>query len=401
MDGLAIAGHAPTRARNNFLVFGAPQIEEEEISEVVACLRRRWIGTGPKVQEFERAFAAYKGSPHAVALHSCTAALHLSLLASGFGPGDEVITTPMTFCATVNAIIHAGARPVLADCDRTTMNIRAEEIARHITPRTRAILVVHFAGLCCDMEPILELARSRNLLVIEDCAHAIESEYRGRKAGTIGDAGCFSFYVTKNVVTGEGGMVITRKEQLAAAVRILGLHGMSKDAWSRFSDDGYRHYEVTAAGFKYNMMDLQAVIGIAQLKRVEANWRRRREIWQVYQRDMSDLPCQLPPSDGGAEGRHAHHLYTPLVDIERLGKSRDWVLAALTAENIGVGVHYLPVHRHTYYQQRFGWRWGDYPNAEWIGERTVSLPLSPALSDQDVADVTRAFRKVLGGGRGD
>lgn len=395
MSGLAIDGHPPVRERGSFLVFGAPQIEEAEIEEVVACMRRRWLGSGPKVLEFERAFATYKDSPYAVALHSCTAALHLSLLAHEIGPGDEVITTPMTFAATVNAIIHTGARPVLADCDRTTQNINPDEIARRITPRTKAILVVHFAGLCCDMEPILELARSRSLLVIEDCAHAIESEYRGRKAGTMGDAGCFSFYVTKNVVSGEGGMVVTRDEQVQATVRVLGLHGLSRDAWKRFSDQGYRHYEVVRPGFKYNMMDLQAVIGIAQLRRVEANWLRRRSIWRTYQREFADLPCMLPTDDGGPGGRHAHHLYTPLLDLEALGRSRDWVLSALTAENIGVGVHYLPVHHHPYYQQRFGWRHGNFPNAEWIGERTLSLPLSAALNDQDVADVCQAFRKVL------
>ncbi len=370
-------------------------IEEPEIREVVACMRRRWIGTGPKVQEFERDFAAYKGAKHAVALNSCTAALQLAMLAAGVRPGDEVITTPMTFCATVNSIIHCGATPVLADCDRRTMNILPEEIEKKITPRTKAILPVHFGGRCCDMDPILTIARRHGLLLVEDCAHAIESEYHGRKAGTFGNLACFSFYVTKNVVTGEGGMVITEDDRRASRIKILGLHGMSKDAWKRFSDTGYKHYQVIEAGYKYNMMDIQAAMGIHQLRRVDAYWKRRKAIWEIYNAAFRDLPCFIP-ADPEPDTRHAYHLYTLLVDIGKLQRSRDWVLAALTAENIGVGVHYLPVHLHPYYRKRYGWSRGDFRNAEWVGDRTISLPLSAALTDADVEDVVRAVRNVLG-----
>jgi len=396
-EKLALDGGKPVRSKERFLVFGAPLIEEEDIQEVVECLKSGWIGTGPRAHRFESDFAAFKGKKCAVALHSCTAALHLSMLASGVKQGDEVISTPMTFCATINSIIHCGATPVLADCERSTFNIDPRRIEEKITPKTKAILVVHFAGRCCNMDEILKLARSYDLMVIEDCAHAIEAEYHGRKAGTDGDIGCFSFYVTKNVTTGEGGMVVTDDERIANRIKIIGLHGMAKDAWKRFSDEGYRHYEVIHAGFKYNMMDIQAALGIHQLKRVERCWLRRAEIWQKYNEAFRHLPCILP-AEPEPDTRHAYHLYTPLIDIERLGKSRDWVLDALAAENIGVGVHYLPVHIHPFYRRMLGWKKGDYPNSEWIGERTISLPLSPAMSDEDVNDVITAFTKVLKGG---
>lgn len=229
----------PFIKRDDFLVFASPLIEEEEIHEVVASLKSGWLGTGPKVEAFERDFKHYKGADNAVALNSCTAALHLAMLAAGIGHGDEVITTPLTFCATVNAIIHAGATPVLADVDPVTMNIEPAEILRKITPRTKAIIPVHFAGLPCEMDKITSIALEHNLKVVEDCAHAIETEYRGLKAGTIGDFGCFSFYVTKNIVTGEGGMVLTRSKNDAEKIRVLGLHGMSKHAWKRFSDSNH------------------------------------------------------------------------------------------------------------------------------------------------------------------
>jgi len=394
MNKPAINGGIPVRSKEDFLVFGAPLIEEPEIEEVVACMRRRWIGTGPKVHQFEEDFKAVKGSKHAIALNSCTAALHLSMFAAGIGPGDEVITTPMTFCATINAIIHCGATPVLADCDRKSMNILPEEIEKKVTGRTKAILPVHFAGRCCDMDAIMEIARKYDLLIIEDCAHAIESEYHGKKAGRFGDIGCFSFYVTKNVITGEGGMVITDDDRFAERIKVLGLHGMSKDAWKRFSDEGYKHYQVIHAGYKYNMMDLQAAIGIHQLKRVDRYWKKRQDIWNKYNEAFKDLPC-FTPTDPEPDTRHAYHLYTPLIDIDRFGKNRDWVLNALTAENIGVGVHYLPVHLHPFYRKTFGWKQGDFPNAEWTGERTLSLPLSAALGETDMDDVICAFTKIF------
>ena len=394
MAKIALEGGTPVRAKENFLVFGAPLIEEPEIEEVVGCMRRRWIGTGPKVHEFEEDFKAFKGCSHAIALNSCTAALHLSMFAAGIGPGDEVITTPMTFCATINAIIHCGATPVLADCDRYSMNILPEEIEKKVSAKTKAILPVHFAGRCCNMDPIMDIARKYDLLVVEDCAHAIESEYHGQKAGRFGDIGCFSFYVTKNIITGEGGMVITDDDRFAGKIKVLGLHGMSKDAWKRFSDEGYKHYQVIQAGYKYNMMDIQAAIGIHQLKRVDKYWKHRQSIWKKYNDAFKNLPCIIP-AESEPDTKHAYHLYTPLIDIEKLGKSRNWVLNALTAENIGVGVHYLPVHLHPFYRKTFGWKKRDFPNAEWIGERTLSLPLSAGLNEKDAEDVIQALQKIF------
>ena len=377
--------------RERFLTFGAPLIGEAEIAEVVDSLRSGWLGTGPKVARFERDFAAYKGADQAVAVNSCTAALHLSLLAAGLGPDDEVITTPLTFCATVNAILHAGATPVLADVDPITFNLDPAAVAARITPRTRAILPVHFAGRPCNMGALVALAEQHDLRVIEDCAHAIESTYEGQAIGTFGDFGCFSFYVTKNVVTGEGGMILARRAEDAARLKTLALHGMSHDAWKRFSDSGYRHYQVVECGFKYNMMDLQAAIGLHQLARVEASWQRRRAIWARYQDAFADLPVTRP-AESDPHSRHAHHLYTLLVDEARCGRTRDEFLEHMTAQRIGVGVHYLSLPEHPYYQDRLGWRPADTPNAMRIGRQTVSLPLSPALTDADVADVIAAVR---------
>jgi dTDP-4-amino-4,6-dideoxygalactose transaminase len=385
---------SPVRPKEKFLIFAAPLIEEAEIEEVVATMRSGWLGTGPKVAAFESDFKRYKGADHAVALHSCTAALHLSVLAAGVRAGEEVITTPMTFCATVNAILHAGGTPVLADIDPITMNIDPNEVRRKITSRTRAILPVHFAGRPCDMDSLTAIAREHDLRIIEDCAHAIESEYRGSKVGTIGDFGCFSFYVTKNIVTGEGGMAITRNEEDASRIKILGLHGMSKDAWKRFGDDGYRHYHVVELGFKYNMMDMQAAIGIHQLRRVEACWSRREEIWKRYMSAFAGLALGLPAIPE-PDTRHAYHLFTLQIEKQSCGLSRDEFIDAMTAQNVGVGVHYLSVPEHPYYQNNFGWKPEDFPHAMKVGRATVSIPISPKLSDQDVDDVIAAVKAIL------
>lgn len=384
------------RSKDRFLVFGAPAIEEAEIREVVASMESGWLGTGPKVAQFERDFGYYKGAAHTAAVSSCTAALHLSILAAGVEPGDEVITSPMTFAATVNSIIHTGATPVLADVDPVTMNIDPGQVEAAITPRTRAILPIHFAGRPCEMDALMEIASRHDLKVIEDCAHAIETEYRGRKVGTFGDFGCFSFYVTKNVVTGEGGMVLARNEEDAARIKVLALHGMSKDAWKRFSDEGYKHYQVVEAGYKYNMMDLQAAIGVHQLSRVESYWSRRRKIWDRYNEAFAELPIGLP-ADPEPETRHAYHLYTIMVDEGRAGVGRDAFLEAMNAHNIGLGVHYLSIPEHPYYRREFGWKPENYPNAARIGRQTVSLPLSAKLTDGDVEDVIEAVERVLKG----
>jgi dTDP-4-amino-4,6-dideoxygalactose transaminase len=384
----------PVRSKEQFLVFGAPAIEDAEIREVVSTMESGWLGTGPKVAKFEADFKAYKEGNYAAAVNSCTAALHLSLLAADLEPGDEVITTPLTFCATVNAIIHAGGTPVLADVDPVTMNIDPVQIEAKITSRTKAIIPVHFAGRPCEMDALVEIAQHHNLKLIEDCAHAIETEYKGQKAGTFGDFGCFSFYVTKNITTGEGGMILTRTEEDVNRIKVLALHGMSKDAWKRFSDSGYKHYQVVEAGFKYNMMDLQAAIGIHQLQRVTPYWERRQEIWQRYNDAFADLPLTLP-ADPEPDTVHAYHLYTILVDETKTGVSRDTFLSRMAAENIGVGVHYQSLPEHIYYQERFNWTLEDCPHATRIGRQTVSLPLSAKLTDADMEDVIAAVKKCL------
>jgi dTDP-4-amino-4,6-dideoxygalactose transaminase len=380
--------------RNNYLVFGQPLIEEAEIEEVVKSLRAAWLGTGPKVAAFEKLVAEYKGVKHAVAVNSCTAGLHLSCLALGLQSADEVIVPAMTFCATINSVIHAGATPVLADVIPDTFNMDPEQVRRKISARTKAIMPVHFGGRACDMDVFTSLAHEYNLKIIEDCAHAIETEYRGQKAGAIGDCGILSFYSTKNIVTGEGGMVLTNDPEVAARVQKLALHGMSQDAWKRFSDVGYKHYDVVEVGFKYNMMDLQAAIGMHQIKRVERYWQRRLEIWNRYNTAFASLPVEIPaPLD--KQSRHALHLYTVLVDKQKALVTRDEFITALHRRNVGTGVHYRSIPVHPVYQHRFGWRVEDYPNAQAIGQSTVSLPLSAKLTDEDVEDVIIAVREAL------
>ena len=335
-----------------------------------------------------------RNSRHAVAVSPCTAALHLSHLALGIERGDEVITTTLTFAATANCVVHLGATPILADVELETMNIDPREVEKKITKKTKAMIPVHLTGRPCDMGALMELAQRAHLHVVEDAAHAVEASYRGKPMGTLGDLGCFSFYVTKNLTTVEGGMVITDQDALAKRVKNFALHGLTEDAWRRFSDEGFRHYQVICAGFKYNMTNIQASLGIHQFKKLEAHARRREEIWRRYQQSFQELPLFLPfpvPPDQ----RHAYHLYTPLLDIDRLRCSRDEFLQALHQENIGAGIHYIALHLHPFYQETYGLRRGDFPNAEFISDRTISLPLSGKLTDQDVEDVIQAVRKIL------
>ena len=380
-----------------FLTFGAPDIRQEEIDEVVDSMRKGWLGTGPKVARFERDFAAYKGvSPdRVVAVNSCTAALHLSLIAAGVGPGDEVITPALTFCATVNAILYTGATPVLADVDPSTQNIDAQDVARRITPRTRAIVPVHFAGRPCDMTALGALALQHGLAVIEDCAHALEAQWMGQAVGVTADFACFSFYATKNITTGEGGMVLARDAGQAARIKRLALHGLSADAWERFGTGGWKHYQVVECGHKYNMMDLQAAIGIHQLARIEASAMRRAALWHGYQQALASLPLQLP-AQAQENTRHAHHLYTVQVPADH-PRTRDDILAAMTAQGIGVGVHYLSMAEHPYYRQRLGWQPQDWPHAMRIGRQTISLPLMPQLTRADQTRVVQALATALDG----
>ena len=377
-----------------YIVFGSPYIGDEEIEEVTKTLKSGWLGSGPKVTQFEREFAEYVGAKHAVALNSCTAGLHLSMVCSGLKPGDEVITTTLTFAATANSIVHVGAIPVFVDVDRKTMNIDPNRIEAAITPKTRAIIPVHFAGRPCDMDAINSIAQKHNLIVIGDAAHCIEGKYGDQKIGSISSMTCFSFYVTKNMTTAEGGMITTNDGDIAKQIKSFGLHGMSSDAWKRFSDEGYKHYEVVYPGFKYNMTDIAASLGLCQLPRLDAWMKRREEIWNKYNAAFSDLPCWVP-EEPDSENYHARHLYTLLLDIDNLNLTRDQMIVELHKRGIGTGVHYRALHLHQYYRERFGYKPEDFPNANWISDRTFSIPLSAKLSDDEVDRVISNVKDLL------
>jgi dTDP-4-amino-4,6-dideoxygalactose transaminase len=385
------------RVRSEFLVFGKPRIEEDEIAEVVATLRSGWIGMGPRTLQLERDFAAYTGAKHAIAVNSCTAALHLALIAAGVGPGDEVITTPLTFAATANVVTHVGATPIFADINRHTQNIDPARVAAKLTPRTKAIIPVHMLGRPADLDPLLALAREHSLAIVEDAAHAVETVYRGRHVGTIGHFTAFSFYANKNVTTGEGGMLTTDDDVAADRIRTLRLHGISKDAWKRYSSEGFSPYELIEPGFKYNMLDLTAALGIHQLRRVEENWQIRARYVALYNEAFAELAGITVPAlePLGPGDRHAWHLYPVLIDLDHLTLDRNGFIDALQARNIGTGIHYTALHLQRYYRERFGTRRGDYPEAEWVSDRTVSLPLSPAMTEDDVEDVIAAVADVL------
>lgn len=389
----AIAGGEPVRPPNRRLIFGAPVIGEAEIASVTDCLRSNWIGLGGRVERFEQEFARYKGATYAVGVSSGTAAIHLALLALDVGAGDEVIAPAMTFCSTIHSIVHTGAKPVLVDCNQSTFNIDPAQIEERITSSTKAILVVHMCGRCCEMDSILDIARRHDLYVVEDCAHAVEATHRGNPAGLMGDVGCFSFYPTKNITTGDGGMVITCDRRVHERVKVLSLHGMTADAWSRFVG-GPTGYEVIAAGFKYNMTDLAASLGLPQLAIIEERWRQREQVWLAYADRLKELPLLLPPLTA-LDSRHAYHLFTPLLVLEELGVDRQTIIRALDAENIGVGIHYVPVHQHPYYREQFGLVDANFPNASFVGERTISLPLSSATSQQDVDDIATALTRIF------
>jgi len=388
----APSGNASCR-RTGYLPFAPPLIGEEEIAEVVATLRSDWITTGPKVASFEAEFAAAVSAPGALALNSCTAGLHTALVASGIGPGHEVITSPLTFAATVNVIEHVGARPVLVDVEPDTLTIDATQIAAAITPRTRAIIPVHYAGHPADMDPIHALAQAHRLLVLEDAAHALPAAYRGQKIGSGSNPVAFSFYATKNLTTAEGGMLTAAPDFLARA-RILSLHGLSRDAAKRYEAGGHWAYEILAPGFKYNMTDIQGAIGLWQLRKLAGFQRRRRQVVAAYQAAFAgDEVLELPVERPWVE--HGWHLYVLRLHLTALRIGRDRFIEELTARNIGTSVHFIPIHVHPYYRDKYGYRATDFPVAHDNFARMISLPLNPRLGDQDVADVIEAVRDVV------
>ncbi|MGA8761846.1 MAG: UDP-4-amino-4,6-dideoxy-N-acetyl-beta-L-altrosamine transaminase [Candidatus Sulfotelmatobacter sp.] len=389
---LAIDGGPP--ARETMLPYGHQSVDEDDIQAVVEVLRSAWLTTGPKVGEFEEAFAARVGAAQAVSFSSGTGALHGAAFAAGLKPGDEAITSPMTFAATANCLLYQGATPVFADVCRDTLNLDPGQVAERITSKTKAILPVDYAGHPADLDALLEIARRHGLVVIEDACHALGAEYNGRPVGAFADMTVFSFHPVKHLTTGEGGMVTTNNAGLAETLRRFRNHGISSDARQRQSA-GQWHYEIVMLGFNYRLTDVACALGLSQLKKLEANLARRREIASRYSAAFRNLPGVIPPSVRG-EANPAWHLYPIRLDRAKLAADRGQVFRALRAENIGVNVHYIPVHRHPYYRDRFGYRGDQYPVAEDAYERLISLPMFHGMSDQDVEDVIRAVRKVEG-----
>ncbi|MGA2151560.1 MAG: DegT/DnrJ/EryC1/StrS aminotransferase family protein [Geobacteraceae bacterium] len=381
--------------RSEFLPFSIPTIEDDEINEVVDSLKSGWITTGPKVKRFEEAFKSYVGAPYAVPLSSATAGLHLAVLALGLTPSDEVITTPMTFAATVSMIVRGGGKPVLADIDPDTLNIDTEMIRGKITERTRAIVPVHFAGQPCDMDALFALAKEFNLRVIEDAAHAVGTEYKGKRIGSFDTLSVFSFHPIKNITTGEGGMVCTCDEALAEEISLMKFHGMSREAWKRYESSGTPNYDIMLPGFKYNMMDIQAALGIHQLRKLDAFIARRTEIARFYNAAFADVEEVRTPGLVPYEHRHAWHLYTPLILVEKLAIDRDRFMEELKRENIGTGLHFKAVHHHPYYRQSLNIAPGELANADYASDRIMSLPLFPRMTMDDARDVVAAVKNVI------
>lgn len=383
-----------TPVRSDFLPYCLPDLGQDEIDEVVDTLKSGWITTGPKVKKFEANFADYVNADHAIAVNSCTGGLHVALAAAGIGPGDEVIVPTMTFAATANVVVHVGATPVLVDVEPDTLNISPEKFEAAITPRTKAVIPVHLYGHPCDMDAIETIAKAHNLLIIEDAAHAVAAEWHGRKIGTFGDATVFSFYATKNLTTAEGGMITTNNEAYAKDMRTWVLHGMTHDAWNRYSAEGSWYYEVVAPGFKYNMMDIQAALGLHQLNRLEAMTAQREAIAARYTQGFEDLSeLTLPVQRSGV--RHVWHLYPIRLRLPYLAIDRADFIRQLNGEGIGTSVHFIPLHRHPYYAQRFGLQPSDFPVADAAYQGLISLPLYTRMTMADVDDVIEAVRRIV------
>ena len=390
---LAIDGGQPVRA--TFLPYHQPLLGPEEEASVLATMRSGWLTTGPKTKLFEKQIAEYVGAAHCVALNSCTAALHLALLAVGVQPGDEVITSPITFASTANVIVHCGATPAFADVESDTFNLSPASFEAAITAKTKAVIPVHLFGQACDMDAINAIAARHGIAVIEDAAHAIGTAYKGQRIGGSGNLTAFSFYATKNITSGgEGGALTTNDPVLAERLAIMSLHGISKDAWKRYSTSGYKHWDIIYPGYKYNMFDLQAAIALPQLARIEQFWSRRVELKAIYDAVFREMPELTLPAER-SYGLHAYHLYPIVLRTELLTVDRDAVMNAIQAANIGVGVHFRAVHLHPYYADTWHFRRGMFPNAESYSDRTISLPLYPKMTDADAHDVIGVVRQVI------
>ncbi len=373
--------------REKFLPFHLPSLEEEEIEKVTKVLKSGWITTGPRVKQFEEDFSKYIGCKHSVAANSCTAALHLALDALGLKEGDEVIIPTMTFATTGEVVTYLRNRPVLVDCDEDTLLVNINEIEKKINKKTKAIIPVHYAGQPCSMNEILEIARENNLMVIEDAAHSLPTRYRGKLIGTIGDITCFSFYATKPVTTGEGGMACTENDDFADKMKIMSLHGIDRDAWKRYSAEGSWYYEIREAGYKYNLTDIAAALGIAQLKRCDEFYRRREQIANKYTQSFKEF-SEIKTPIVREYGSHAWHLYVIQLNLEMLKLDRAQFIEKMRSNGIGCSVHFIPLHLHPYYRKTFGYKPEEFPVASQVYERVVSLPIYPRMTDEDVDYVT-------------
>jgi dTDP-4-amino-4,6-dideoxygalactose transaminase len=395
--GLAreLSGTPSPGTRSTWLPYHQPSIDEDDVAAVVDTLRSGWLTTGEHAHGFEREFARRLGVRDALAVSSGTAALHLALCVLGVGPGDDVIVPTYTFTATAEAVVYVGARPVLADVDPVTANLRAEDVERARTPRTRAVMPVHFAGLPCAMAPLRALARRHDLRVVEDAAHALPAADDGRSVGALGDAAAFSFYATKNVTSGEGGMLVVDDVSAAARARMLALHGISRDAWKRYTAAGTWRYEILESGYKYNLSDLAASLGRSQLRKLDAFHARRSALAARYDRALASLDAVIVPPGAPPGGVHARHLYPIRLRPEMLRVDRDAVIEELRARNIGTSVHFIPLHLHPFYRTAFGYRQGQFPGAEAAWATAISLPLYPSMTDADVDAVVAALTEIV------
>jgi perosamine synthetase len=378
----------------DFLLFHKPFLSEEEVDEIVDTVRSGWLSMGPKTLRFESKFNSYIGSKKSIAVSSWTAAGHLTLEAFGLKAGDEVIVPTMTFPATAEIVCYFGAKPVIVDVSEDTLNISLKEIEKAITPKTKAIIPVHYGGQPCDMDEILEIAKKYGLKVLEDAAHSLPATYKGKKIGTISDVTCFSFYATKTLSTGEGGMICTNDDELAERCSIMRLHGINRDAWKRYSESGSWYYEVVAPGFKYNFTDLQASLGLPQLKKVDYMWESRKRIAARYTKELKDLEA-IELHTVKSDRESSWHLFPIRLHLEKLNKTRAQIIEELRKNNIGVGVHFMPVHQHLYYSETFNLRDDDYPVASSIFPRLLSLPIYPGMNEENVDRVISVLTDVL------
>jgi len=383
-----------------FITFGEPNIGIKEINFLKRTISSKWIGSGPITEEFENKFKIYKKSKYSLSVNSCTAALHLSLISLGLKKGDEVITTPMTFCSTINSILLVGAKPVLVDINPDTLNIDENMISKKINSKTKALMIVHFAGLACNMAPIMKICKKYNLRLIEDCAHAIESKYFNKEVGNFGDAGCFSFYATKNITTGEGGMLLTNKTKIYNRVRTMRLHGLSKDAWKRYLPNSinnkfkFEHYDVKEVGLKYNLIDLNASLGIPQLENIEKSLKKREKLHILYRKELNGLPIKFQDINP-YPNKFAHHLFVIILDKSKTKKKRDDLIYFLKKNKIGTGINYRAVTDMTIYRKKLGWNNKTAPIAKNVGDNILSLPLYPSLALSEAKYISKKISEFF------